>query len=179
MEQVNAHIQTLHQLLDYQAAKFTAGEVLLKKNLAEWINQSGSLQFKIVLQKYLDLVQEHVQKMETFIEDEKINSLDIGDRVMKAFVEEANEQMNCCTDREVKDACLLACVQGINHFKISIYGTAAAYAKALDKEKAAITFHEMEVNEKQIDDRLSQLAEYEINSRARTPIVIAGFNQPS
>ena len=40
--------------------------------------------------------------------------------------------------------------------------------------KAASVFHEMEINEKHIDDRLSQLAEFEINRKARTPIVIAG-----
>ena len=79
------------------------------------------------------------------------------------------QMKNClnCTDAEVKDACLLACIQAINHFKISMYGTAAAFANALDMEKQAAIFHEAEVNEKQIDDRLSQLAEHEINIRAK------------
>ena len=35
-------------------------------------------------------------------------------------------------------------------------------------EKQAAVFHEAEVKEKQIDDRLSQLAEHEINIKART-----------
>jgi hypothetical protein len=39
-------------------------------------------------------------------------------------------------------------------------------------EKAAQFFHQAEVNEKQIDDRLSQLALYEINSRAKAPITL-------
>ena len=43
---------------------------------------------------------------------------------------------------------------------------------ALGMEKQAAIFHEAEINEKQIDDRLSQLAEYEINMKARTPIVL-------
>jgi hypothetical protein len=41
-------------------------------------------------------------------------------------------------------------------------------------ENFARLFHEAEVNEKQIDDRLTQLAEHEINIKARTPIVIPG-----
>jgi hypothetical protein len=32
--------------------------------------------------------------------------------------------------------------------------------------------HEAEVNEKQIDDRLSQLAEHEINIKAKAPIAL-------
>ena len=39
-------------------------------------------------------------------------------------------------------------------------------------EKFAGVFHEAEVNEKQIDDRLSQLAEHEINFKAKAPIVL-------
>jgi len=91
---------------------------------------------------------------------------------MQAFIEEANEKQNTCTDAEVKDACLLACIQAINHFKISMYGTAAAFAKVLGMEKHAAVFHEAEVNEKQIDDRLSQLAEHEINIKANVPFVL-------
>ena len=167
-------ISTLQDLLNYEASKFTAAEIRLKQDLEKWINRASSLQLKTVLQKYFAFVQQHVPKLENFLEEENISSFSIADRVMKAFVEETNEKINCCRDAEVMDACLLASVQVINHFKISIYGTAAAFAKELNMEKASRVFHEMEINEKHIDDRLSQLAEFEINRKARTPIVIAG-----
>ena len=165
-------ITTLHNLLDYDARKFTSAEIQLKNILPDWISKAGSLKLKTVLQKYLDFVQQHVQKLEGFFEEEQINSLSINNRVMHAFIEEAGEKLNSCTDAEVKDACLLACIQAINHFKISTYGTAAAFAKALDMQNQAAVFHEAEINEKQIDDRLSQLAEFEINVKAKAPIVL-------
>ncbi|MEP7106656.1 MAG: DUF892 family protein [Ferruginibacter sp.] len=167
-------ITTLHNLLDYDARKFTIGEILLRNSLPEWINKAGSLKLKTVLQKYLDFVQQHVQKMGSFFEEEEISSLSLSNRVMETFIEETNEKISRCTDAEIKDACLLACIQAINHFKISTYGTAASFAKALCMEKQAALFHEAEVNEKQIDDRLSQLAEQEINFKARAPIVLPG-----
>jgi ferritin-like metal-binding protein YciE len=173
MTENNQTITTLHNLLDYDARKFTSAEIQLRNILTEWISKAGSLKLKAVLQKYLDYVKQHVQKMESFFEEENISSLSLTNRVMKAFIEETGEKMSSCTDAEVKDACLLACIQSINHFKISTYGTAAAFAKALGMEKPASVFHEAEVNEKQIDDRLSQLAEHEINSRAKAPIVIS------
>ncbi|HEY6062735.1 MAG TPA: DUF892 family protein [Chitinophagaceae bacterium] len=174
MTDTTQSITTLHNLLDYDARKFTSAEIQLKKSLPEWINQAGSLKLKTVLQKYLDLVQQHVQKMENFFEEEKISSFSLTNRVMMAFIEEAGEKLNSCTDPEVKDACLLACIQTINHFKISTYGTAAAFAKVLGMEDHAAIFHEAEVNEKQIDDRLTQLAEFEINARAKAPIFLPG-----
>jgi ferritin-like metal-binding protein YciE len=79
-----------------------------------------------------------------------------------------------CSDAEVKDACLLSSIQEINHYKISAYGTAAAFASTLGMDATAQVFRKAEVNEKQIDDRLSQLAAFEINLKARAPIVLPG-----
>jgi ferritin-like metal-binding protein YciE len=171
----NTHaITTLHNLLDYDAAKFTSAEVQLQQVLPEWINKASTLKLKNVLQRYLDFVQQHILKMEQFFDEEKITALSLTNRVMHAFIEDAEEKLSYCSDAATKDACLLASVQAINHFKISIYGTATAFANALDMQKHAAIFHEAEINEKQIDDRLSQLAEHEINLTARTPIVLPG-----
>jgi ferritin-like metal-binding protein YciE len=163
-------IKNLHDLLDYDAGKFTSAEVQLQKILPDWINKASAVKLKGVLQRYLEQVQQHVQKMEDFFQDENFNSLSLSNRAMKAFIEETTEKLNNCADSEVRDACLLSCIQNINHYKISTYGTAAAFAKALEMEKVASIFHELEINEKQIDDRLSQLAEHEINVKAKAPI---------
>lgn len=168
----NKTIATLHNLLDYDADRFTSAEVQLENILPEWINQAQSIQLKSVLQKYLDFVKQHAEKLGSFYEEEKISSLTLHNRVMEAFIEETKEKIAACSLVEVKDACLLASLQTINHYKISTYGTAAAFANALGMEKAAALFHEAEINEKHIDDRLSQLAEFEINVKAKTPIVL-------
>jgi ferritin-like metal-binding protein YciE len=172
MEENNKPIATLHDLLDYDSQKFTSAEIELRNSLPSWVQKAGSLKLKAVLQKYLDFVQDHVQKFSAFFEEERISSLSVSNKIMLAFIEDANEKLNNCADQQVIDACLLASIQGINHFKISLYGTAAAFAKELGMEKFASVFHEAEVNEKQIDDRLSQLAEHEINISAKTPIVL-------
>lgn len=172
MENNTKSIFTLQSLMDEDARKFIIGEVQLKNILPEWIAKAGSLKLKTVLEKYLHYVEQHVQEMEGFFEAEHIISLSLNNRIMHAFIEEAKEKLSACADNEVTDACLLASVQAINHFKISSYGTAAAFANALGLEKPATIFHEAEISEKQIDDRLSQLAEHEINVRAKAPIVI-------
>ena len=172
MENNNQSISTLHNLLDYDARNFMTAEINLEKSLLEWINTATSLQLKNVLQKYLDFIKRHEQSINAFYEDEKINFTSIANRVMQAFIEETNEKLSNCQDLEVKDACLLACIQSINHYKISAYGTAAAFAYALGMEKEGNVFRQAEINEKQIDDRLSQLAEHEINARAKAPIVL-------
>jgi ferritin-like metal-binding protein YciE len=165
-------ITNLHCLLDYDARMFSAAEIQLKHILPEWLNKVGSLKLKAVLQKYLDFINEHIQKMNTFYDKEGIMSINVHNNVMEAFIVDTNEKLNNCTELPIKDACLLACIQAANHYKISMYGTAAAFSKALGMDDHANIFHEAEVNEKQIDDRLSQLAEYEINTLAKSPIAI-------
>ena len=169
-EIITPSIATLHELLDFDARKFTNAEVQLQHSLPVWINKSTSVKMKEVLLKYQDHVAEHIEKLDDFFIAEEISSLSTMNRIMHAFIEEISDKLNYCSDNEVKDACLLAGIQAINHFKISTYGTAAAFAKTLCMEKAAEIFHEAEVNEKQIDDRLTQLAEFEVNKKARATI---------
>ncbi|MFM7839937.1 MAG: ferritin-like domain-containing protein, partial [Chitinophagaceae bacterium] len=147
-------------------------EALLERSLGQWIERAHAESFKGVLQKYRALVKEHVAQLDEFILKEDITSVELSNRVMKAFLDETEDTLRRCGDPEVKDAYLLMSVQGINHYKISAYGTAAAFANALGMFPQATVFHKAEVNEKQIDDRLSQLAEYEINAKAKAPILI-------
>jgi ferritin-like metal-binding protein YciE len=166
-------ITTLHQLLNYDVCKLADAEVKLSTSLPGWTHQVGSIQLKIILQQYLTFVERHVRKLDVFFEEEKTSSFCPPNRVMQALIAETNEMLVCCLQQEVRDVSLLACLQAINHFKISSYGTAAAFANALGMGKAAVIFHEAEVSEKYIDDQLSQLAEYEINRKAKTPFILA------
>ena len=173
--ETNTTITTLHQLLDYDALKFTRAEVQLRSSLSEWIHKASSVKLKGVIQQYQTFVQRDVQKMKSFFEEEKINSFTLPSRIMQAFIDETNDMLSRCMQENVRDVSLLACLQEINHFKISTYGTAAAFAKTLSMGKIASVFHEAEVNEKYIDDQLSQLAEHEINVKAKTSIVVSKY----
>ena len=165
-------IRTLHQLLDEDARKFTIAEIELQKVLPLWILKTNSLKLKSILQKYSDQVKNHISKFDSFFEEESITYMNSSNRIMHAFIAEAEEKMNNCFDFSIRDACILASVQNINHFKISSYGTAAAFANTLGMAKTAVLFHECEVSEKQIDDRLSQLAEHEINIIANATFIL-------
>lgn len=166
----NNTINTIHHLIDYQITKFLSAEVELKNTLLKWVDDAGSFQLKTILQKYIDFVNQHINAIEDFIKEEQITTVRANELVMLAFISQTNECLSYCTNAEIKDACLLACIQGINHYKISIYGTASAFADLLELGKYAAVFREAEVNEKHIDDRLSQLARYEVNIKAKSPI---------
>lgn len=168
----NDSFTTLHHLLDYDARRYLSAEVQLKNILPEWIKASNSLKLKSILNHYLEMIEDNIAKLEKFFEAEKINSVALKNRIMQALIEETEEKITRSTDAQIQDAALLASIQIINHFKISIYGTAAAFSKALENNIYASFFHDVEVNEKQIDIRLTQLAEKEINMSAKAPILL-------
>lgn len=169
----NKHpIVTLHDLLDHDASKFSAAESALKVQVEEWIKSARSLKLKNVLRKYKDHISEHLQKMESFVKEEKLKALAVKNKVMLAMIDESHEKLEACADDEVKDACLISCIQTINHFKISTYGTAAAYAKELGMERHAEVFRNAEMNEKQIDERLTEIASHDLNLKAKSPVVL-------
>lgn len=172
MSNNNETITSLHDLLDFDAQRYLCAEVQLKNILPQWIKVSNSLKLKSILNHYLEMVEDHINKLEMFFEAEKINSVTITNRIMQALIEETEEKIKRSTDAQIQDAALLAAVQIINHFKISTYGTSAAFSKALDNKKYGEIFLDAEVNEKQIDERLSMLAEKEINLDAKAPILL-------
>lgn len=171
MENSN-NISTLHQLLDYNTQHFIVGEVHLQKSLHHWIEKSSAIKLKGIFQKYLEHIDHNIKAFEKFIDAEKLNLISNENKILSIYVNDAEAKLELCTDVEIKDASILASVQAINHYKICMYGTAAAYANTLGMDEAAKIFKMAEINEKQIDDRLSQLAEFEINKRATSPIVL-------
>jgi ferritin-like metal-binding protein YciE len=165
-------ITTLHDLFDANIGKFVFAEVALNNHLSSWTTRATSIQLKATLTMYQEYVKKHIRKLESLIRTEEITSLKIGNHIMEAFVQDTQENLTACADPEVRDASLLASIQSINHFKISAYGTATAFANALELFDAAKVLHEAEFNEKQIDEHLNYLAEHEINIRANAPFLL-------
>jgi len=166
------NITTLHNLVDYDTMKLAGAETQLESILPNWIDKAGSVSLKVILEKYQDYVKQHLQKILDYNKEGNLNPFTRTNNIMQAFILEAREKLINCTDIEVRDACLLSGIQGINHYKISMYGTAAAFAKSIGDVKLGEIFYNAEQDEKEIDKSLSQLAKQEINMRARAPIVL-------
>ncbi|MCQ6958740.1 DUF892 family protein [Mucilaginibacter aquariorum] len=170
--EANINISCLRRLLDEDGSRLISGETQLKTKLLEWINKDSSLAFKNLMHQYLDKVERHIQVLEGFCNEEQLNSISSVNRVVKALIEETDEKLANCTCPQVRDACLLSGIQSINHFKISAYGTAAAFAGATGLNTAEDWFYEAEQDERRIDESLSHLATHEINRKALAPVML-------
>jgi ferritin-like metal-binding protein YciE len=85
---------------------------------------------------------------------------------MKGLIEEGAEIMQEDAEPEVLDAGLIAAAQKVEHYEISAYGTAAAYANMLGESQAAGLLKETLDEEKMTDEKLTKLAESTVNVQA-------------
>lgn len=171
--EANTSINSLQDLLNLNTAQFSSAEIELKRKLLQWANIASSMQLKMIMKKYINFTSQHLQRMDTFLEQEKILSVGSTNPIMLALIKLIDEKLEACKNPEIKDVCILAGIQSICHFKISSYGTAAAYAKLVGQENFSKVFYESEINEKHIDDELTQLASFEINTNAVAPLNLA------
>ena len=85
---------------------------------------------------------------------------------MQGIIAEGAEMIEEEGDDEVKDAGLIAAAQRVEHYEMAGYGTARTYAELLgDKEGAKLLSLTLE-EEKQTDQKLSQLAKSAVNVAA-------------
>ena len=66
----------------------------------------------------------------------------------------------------MKDAALIAAAQKVEHYEIATYGTLVTWAKQLGLDEAVDLLSETLAEEKATDEKLSGLAESEINQEA-------------
>jgi ferritin-like metal-binding protein YciE len=172
MQEDYQHINTLNELMEYKVRNFVVSENELVQAMEKWALEANSVKLKTIIQKYIEYIHEHINKLDSFNKEMNITSIGINHKVIGSMIEDTNNLLRICMDSVVRDACLLSCIQTINHYKISFYGTLAAYAEIIKLDKYKFSFYQAEVNEKKIDDRLTQLAEFEINMKAIMPFVI-------
>jgi ferritin-like metal-binding protein YciE len=87
---------------------------------------------------------------------------------MKGLIEEGDEIVSATGDPDVKDAGLIAAAQRVEHYEISGYGTARTFAQRIGRHDIARLLEETLDEEKQTDQKLTRLAEQQVNPQAAT-----------
>jgi len=106
----------------------------------------------------------------------KLFQSDEGDehcKAMEGLVKEAKSLISKEMEDEVMDAALIAAAQKVEHYEISSYGTAVAFATQIGLKKAADLLKETLEEERDADATLTELAMNKIN-KAADP---SGMNQ--
>jgi ferritin-like metal-binding protein YciE len=141
-------------------------EKQLVKALPKMAKGASSDELREAFESHLDETEGQVTRLERVFEllDEKPRGKHCAG--MAGIIEEGSEKLQEDMEDSVLDACLIASAQKVEHYEIGAYGTAIAWAEALELSDVAQVLQETLAEEKAADEKLTALAESGINEAA-------------
>ena len=128
---------------------------------------------KATAQPLKDMLQMHVEQTEGQVErlEQALDKLGArpGRKVcegMRGIIEEGQHELEDHDKGPLLDTLIVAAQQRMEHYEIASYGTLAALAKAAGQQEVAELMAQTLQEEKQTDEKLTQLAESELNPAA-------------
>ena len=85
---------------------------------------------------------------------------------MRNLIKEGDDMISDAEDDATRDAVMIAAAQKVEHYEIAAYGTMRTWANVLGKDDVASLLEETLEEEKQTDEKLTQIAESFVNQAA-------------
>ncbi len=141
-------------------------ERTLNEKLPELIDKVSSRELADALHHQLSQTEKQIARCEDVFEQLNVKAVPHASPAMEGLIRDANELIDSTTPGSVRDAGIICAAQKLDHYKIATYGTLTAFASQLGEKTSAKLLKETLQEEKQADQRLSQVAQYTINEAA-------------
>jgi len=157
--------QTMQDLYIEQLRDLYDAERQIIKALPKMIHAASSAELKQALEEHLEVTKEQEQRIAQIFENrgEKVKAQKC--KGMEGVLKEGAELVEKGWEEAVLDAAIIAGAQRVEHYEMAGYGCARTYAELLDDENAAELLQKTLDEEKEANDKLSELAET-INANA-------------
>ncbi|MBN2117954.1 MAG: ferritin-like domain-containing protein [Anaerolineales bacterium] len=159
-------ITTLAELFEDELKDLYNAETQLLDALPQMAKAADSDDLRTAFEKHLEQTRLHVQRIEEICSDLKINPAGRVCVGMQGAIKEGQEVIRSDMESEPKQAALIGAAQRVEHYEIAAYGTARAHARQLGYLKAFDLLTQTLDEEKETDQKLTQLAENQVNVKA-------------
>jgi len=158
--------QGLRQLFLAELQDIYWAEKALVKALPKMADKATSQELVDAITEHLGITEQHVSRLEDVFEA-------IGEKAqgkkcdaMAGLIEEAEYIVDGMPEGNVRDAAIIASAQKVEHYEIAAYGTLCAFAKTLGETQAGELLHETLEEEKEADEKLTDIAVSSVNDGA-------------
>jgi ferritin-like metal-binding protein YciE len=141
-------------------------EKRLTDALPKMAEAANSSQLRQAFQDHLTETQGHVSRLEQIFREVNMEPKRETCEAMKGLISEGEDMIKAKGDADVKDAALIGAAQRVEHYEISGYGTAGAFARRLGFTQAANLLQQTLQEEKAADEKLNSIAEASVNVQA-------------
>ena len=160
-------LQTLEDLFVHELKDLYDAEHQMIKALPKLAKAASNEQLRAGFEEHLAQTKEHAERLEQIFEQLGQTSHGVKCAAMAGLVREGGEMIKEQAAPEVKDAGLIAAAQRVEHYEIAAYGTACTFAHLLGHTEAEELLLKTLEEEKQTDEKLTELAQSEINMAAQ------------
>lgn len=159
-------ITTLAELLEEELQDIYSAETQIIKALPDMARAAESKDLRAAFEKHLEQSRAQAQRIEQICNDLKISPVGKTCKGVEGLIKEGEEVLESEMESEPKQAALIGAAQRVEHYEIAAYGTARAHAKQLGYLKAFELLTQSLDEEKDTDQKLTQLAENRVNVKA-------------
>ena len=130
----------------------------LVKALPKMAKAASNEQLREAFESHLEQTRGHVARLEQAFQllDEKAKGKPCA--AMKGLIEEGKETIEEDFSGGLMDSAIICAAQKVEHYEISGYGTLSAWARALGLDNVAGLLEETLAEEKEADEKLTQVA---------------------
>ena len=156
-------LDSLNKLYEERLKDLHSAERQIIEALPRMIKATTDEKLKSALQEHLAVTEKQLARLDTIFQG--LGKKGQGKRCkgMEGVLEEGKELLTEDAEPEALDAGILAAAQHVEHYEMAGYGTAAEYARVLGETEAEKLLRQTLAEEKEADQKLSQLAKTGIN----------------
>jgi ferritin-like metal-binding protein YciE len=165
-EEYGMEESTLMKLFEEELKDIYWAEKALTKAIPKMIKKATSEELIEALESHLEETENQVKRVERVFESIEKKPVAKKCEAMDGLIKEAEEIMKEAEEGAMRDAGIISAAQKVEHYEIASYGTLRTFAQTLGLNEAVTLLEEILDEEKNADEKLTQIAESTINIQA-------------
>lgn len=160
------HLNAMTDLFPELLQELYSAEVQMTRALPRMAARASSDSLRAAFLNHLVETQGHVARIEYALSQLGVPSEGRVCEPVAAMIDAGDDIVDAQGDPDVIDAALAGAAQRVEHFEIASYATVAEMAYLLGRSELSTLLHETLDEERNADQRISEILALEINPRA-------------
>jgi len=167
-------LESMQDLMLEELRDLYNAEQQLTKALPKMVEKTSNPTLRQAFQTHLRETEGHVARLEQIFE--RLDEKPTGKKCkgMEGLIDEGDDMLSEKGSEAVRDAGIIAAAQRVEHYEIAAYGCAINFAKLLGRQDFAALLTQTLSEEKAADEKLSRIAEQEVNNFAMSAAAVSG-----
>jgi len=159
-------VKTMEDLFLEEIRDLLDAEKQITKALPKMAKAATSQELADGFDEHLEQTRGHIERLEQIFSEMGAKSGGVKCAGMEGLLKEGEEMISLTAAGSVRDAGLIAAAQRVEHYEMAGYGAARTFAQLLGRDEAAELLQETLDEEKETDEKLTEIAESMVNERA-------------